>query len=166
MLLIFFMNWASDVASVLLSTYNITIIMLCRILYFVYLYPFLGLGLFMLYLCYLFLIFSHDFIVINHALSFKQAYLFFVQFLEYLLLFLYDNMDEENKYFSNSKCWVSGCCLAFAWFLGNFSLALIKKACNTAFKMETLLTDTYTCLDKKSKLFGTNSIAIGTKELF
>ena len=31
--------------------------------------------------------------------------------------------------------------------------------------METLLTNAYTRLDKKSKLFKTNSIAIGTKEL-
>ena len=32
--------------------------------------------------------------------------------------------------------------------------------------METLLTNAYTCLDQKSKLFKTNSIASGTKELF
>ena len=31
--------------------------------------------------------------------------------------------------------------------------------------METLLTNAYTRLDKKSKLFEKNSIAIGTKEL-
>ena len=31
--------------------------------------------------------------------------------------------------------------------------------------METLLTNAYTRLDQKSKLFETNSIAIGTKEL-
>ena len=31
--------------------------------------------------------------------------------------------------------------------------------------METLLTNAYTCLNKKSKLLETNSIAIGTKEL-
>ena len=31
--------------------------------------------------------------------------------------------------------------------------------------METVLKNTYTCLDQKSKLFKTNSIAIGTKEL-
>ena len=29
--------------------------------------------------------------------------------------------------------------------------------------METLLTNAYTCLDQKSKLFQTDSIAIGTK---
>ena len=31
--------------------------------------------------------------------------------------------------------------------------------------METLLTNAYTRLDKKSKLFEKNSVAIGTKEL-
>ena len=31
--------------------------------------------------------------------------------------------------------------------------------------METVLTNTYTRLDKKSKLFETNSIAIGTEQL-
>ena len=31
--------------------------------------------------------------------------------------------------------------------------------------METLLTNAYTRLDQKSKLFETNEIAIGTKEL-
>ena len=31
--------------------------------------------------------------------------------------------------------------------------------------METLLTNAYASLDQKSKLFKTNSIAIGTKEL-
>ena len=31
--------------------------------------------------------------------------------------------------------------------------------------METLLTNAYTCLNEKSKLFETSSVAIGTKEL-
>ena len=31
--------------------------------------------------------------------------------------------------------------------------------------METLLTNAYTCLDEKSKVFETSSVAIGTKEL-
>ena len=51
----------------------------------------------MLYLCDLFFIFSIIFIVIDHMTSFKQTYLFFVNFLEYLLLFLDDNMDEESE---------------------------------------------------------------------
>ena len=44
-----------------------------------------------------------------------------------------------------------------SWFLANFSLALFIK------KMKTPLTNAYTCLDQKSKLFETNSVAIGTK---
>ena len=37
------------------------------------------------------------FIAVNHLTSLKQAYLFFVHFLECLLLFLDDNVDEESK---------------------------------------------------------------------
>ena len=72
-------------------------------------------------------IFSLIFIVINHIISFKQTYLFPVLFLEHLLLFLDDKVDEESEKFSNSKSSVSGCCLAFAWFFANFSLALLTK---------------------------------------
>ena len=91
-----------------------TIIMLSHILYLVYLYLCIDLGLFMSYLCDLFYIFSLVFIVINHVTSFKQTYLFFVHFLEYLLLLLDDIVDEESKKFSNSKSSVSGCYLAFS----------------------------------------------------
>ena len=59
---------------------HITIMILRLILYLVYLYPCLGLGLFMSYLCDLFSIFSLIFIVINHITSFKQTHLFFVHF--------------------------------------------------------------------------------------
>ena len=52
----------------------------------------------MSYLCDLFSIFSLIFIVINRTTSVKQNYLFFVHFLEYLLLFLDGNMDE-SRYF-------------------------------------------------------------------
>ena len=45
----------------------------------------------------LFFIFSLIFIVINHIISFKQAYLFFCTFLEYLLLFLDENVGVESK---------------------------------------------------------------------
>ena len=48
-------------------------------------------------LCDIFFIFSLIFIVINHITSFKQSYLYFVHFLEYLLLCLDDNVDEESK---------------------------------------------------------------------
>ena len=53
----------------------------------------------MSYLYDLFFIFNLIFIVINHKTSFKQMYLFFVHVLEYLLLFLDDNVDEESKWF-------------------------------------------------------------------
>ena len=46
---------------------------------------------------YLFFIFSLIFIAINHITSFRQTYLFFVHFLEYLLLFLGDDVDEKSE---------------------------------------------------------------------
>ena len=52
---------------------------------------------FMSYLCDLLFVFSLIFIVINHITSFKQTYLFLVQFLEYLVLFLDNNVDEESE---------------------------------------------------------------------
>ena len=52
-----------------------------------------------LYLCDRFFIFSLIFIVINHIISFKQTYMFLVHFLEYLPLFLYDNVHEESELF-------------------------------------------------------------------
>ena len=42
-------------------------------------------------------IFSLIFIVINHITSFRQTYLFFVHFLEYLLLFLGDDVGEKSE---------------------------------------------------------------------
>ena len=63
----------------------VLIIILRHILYLVYLCPYLGLGLLMSCVCDLFFIFSPIFAVINHIISFKQAYLFFMHFLEYLL---------------------------------------------------------------------------------
>ena len=53
-------------------------------------------------------------------------YLLFVHFLEFLLLFLDHNVDEESKLFSNSKSSVSGCCFAFAYFFANFNLVLLN----------------------------------------
>ena len=76
---------------------HIAIMILKHMLYLVYLYPCLGLGHFMSYLCDLFFIFSLVFIVINHTTSFKQACLFFVHCLESLLSLLDDNVDEENE---------------------------------------------------------------------
>ena len=75
----------------------ISTILLRHILYLVYLCPSLGLDLFMSYLFDLFLTFSLIFIIINHITSFKQKYLFFVHFLEDLLLFLDDNVDGESQ---------------------------------------------------------------------
>ena len=57
----------------------------------------------MSYLCDLLFIFSLIFIVINHITSFRQTHLFFVHFLEYILLFLDDNMDEESEKFQIKK---------------------------------------------------------------
>ena len=62
---------------------------------------------------------------------------FFAYFLEYVPLFLENNMDKDCEKFSNSKSSGSGCCWAFAWIFAKFRLAfiikplLIKiKACN------------------------------------
>ena len=56
----------------------------------------------------------------------KETRLFvFTHFLEYLLLFLDNNVDEESKTFSNVKSLVSRCYLAFACFLANFRLVLL-----------------------------------------
>ena len=68
------------------------------------------------YLCDLFFIFRLNFNAVNHITSLKHAILF-VHFLEYLLLFLDNKVDEESEQFSNCKNSVSGCCLAFAELL-------------------------------------------------
>ena len=65
---------------------NIVIVCLC---------PFLGLGLFISFLYDVFFNFRLVFIVINHVTKFKQRYLFFVHFVEYLQLFLDGNMHEK-----------------------------------------------------------------------
>ena len=117
------------------SLRHITIIILRPILHLVYLRPCLGLDLFMSYLCILFLFFNLIVIVINHITSYKQVHLFSCTFLENLLLFLNENLDEEGELFSNSRNSTWDCCLAFAWIFANFSLALlikvllIKKVC-------------------------------------
>ena len=51
----------------------------------------------MSYLGDLFFTFNLIFIVINHISSFKQTYLFFVHFLEFVLLFLGDNVNEKSE---------------------------------------------------------------------
>ena len=115
---------------------QIAIIKFRHILYLVYLCPCLDLSLFISRLCDPFFIFSLIFIAINQRNSFKQAYLFFAYFLEYLLLCLDYNENGESEQFSNGKGLALGCCLAFAWFFPNFSVTLlikmlfIKKACS------------------------------------
>ena len=64
-------------------------------------------------LCDLLFVFSLIFMFINHIISLNQTHLFFVHFLEYLLIFLDDNEDEERY----SRSLASGCCLAFVCFL-------------------------------------------------
>ena len=105
------MNRASNVAQVLLHAYNLfyadthfifTIFVLIyytdtHFFFLLYLGQCLGLGLFMSYLFDLFFIFSFIYFVINHITSFKQRYLVFIYFLEYLLLFLDDNVDEKRE---------------------------------------------------------------------
>ena len=105
----------------------ITIIILRYILYSVYLCPCLVLGLFMSYICDVFFFFILVFIAINYVTPLKQMYFFFLHFLEYLLLFLNDNMDQTSKQCLNSECSASGCCLAIAYFFTNFSVTLIMK---------------------------------------
>ena len=75
----------------LLNTYNYTF----YILYLVYLSPCIGLGPIMLYMADLFFIFSLIFIVINNLI--KTDALVFVYFLEYLLLFLEDSLDDKSE---------------------------------------------------------------------
>ena len=74
---------------------HIIIIIMRHILYLAYLCPCLCLGLFISYLCVLFFIFSLTFIVINHITLLRQTHLFFVPFLEHILLFFDDNEDEK-----------------------------------------------------------------------
>ena len=50
-------------------------------------------------------------------------------------------------------------------FMAPLKSSVKKKSFNTTFRIQTLLTNAYTYLDQKSKLFKTNSIAIETKEL-
>ena len=64
---------------------------------FISVYIYLGLRLFMSYWFDLFIIFNFTFIVMNHTTTLTQTYFFFVHFLDYLLLILDDDMDEESK---------------------------------------------------------------------
>ena len=68
--------------------------------YLVYLNSCVGLDLF----------FCIFFIVINHITSLKQAHLFFVNFSEYLLLFLDDKVAENTNNFQITKVQPEGFC--------------------------------------------------------
>ena len=105
----FSMNWASNVAQLLFhelrfkccAVHIIIIILRTHFTFSIFMFM-LGLDPFMSYLCDFLFIFSLIFIVIifiviNHINSFKQGYLFFVHFLEYLLLFLDDNVEDEES---------------------------------------------------------------------
>ena len=67
------------------------------------------------------------FIMINCIISWIQTCLFFCIFLRICPVLLDDNVNEECEYFSSVKNSTWGCCLAFAWFFTNFSLALRTK---------------------------------------
>ena len=113
---------------------HISIIILRCFTYLLYLCLCLHLGLFMLYLCESIFIFLFIFIMINCISHECRHACCLAYFLEYVLLLLDDNVDEECKQFLHVKSLASGCCLAFAWLFANFSLALlIKKACSEAY---------------------------------
>ena len=82
----------------LLSCCLIPISILREFLYLLYLCPCLDLGLFTLRLCDLLFIF----ITVNRAIPWIKRQLCFACFLECVLLFLDDNVDEEYEWFSNS----------------------------------------------------------------
>ena len=81
----------------------------------------------MSYLCDPFSIFCLIFIVINHITSFKQAYLIFLHFLEYLLLFLDDNMDKESKYFQIAKVAYKSAAYKTSVYMGKSSLLFLLR---------------------------------------
>ena len=68
-----------------------------RFIYLLYLCLCLHLGLFMPYLRESIFIFVFIFIMINCIISWIQTCLFFAYFLEYVLLLLDDNVDEESQ---------------------------------------------------------------------
>ena len=79
----------------------ITIITMRHILYLVYLRP--CLCLFLPCRCDLFFIFTLILIAVNHITSFQQTNLFFIHYLEYLLLFWEENIDVKVNNFHIAK---------------------------------------------------------------
>ena len=104
-----------------------TIIIPRQILYLVYLCPCVGLGLFMLYLYVLFFIFSLIFIIMNHITSLKHSHLFFVHFLEYLLLFLDDHVDEKKLIIFKQQKFSIRVLLSFCLIFCQFQPGIVYK---------------------------------------
>ena len=55
-------------------------------------------------------------------------HLFSIHLLEYFLLFLNDNVDEESEKFSNSKNSASGCLLSFGLIFCQFQPEVADKS--------------------------------------
>ena len=101
-------------------------------LYYIF-FPCLDLGRCISYLCDLFFIFTFIFIIISRIISWIQTYLFFCLYFRISYHFWIITWVKNANNLQITKA--SRCCLAFAWFFANFSLAwltkvlLIKKAC-------------------------------------
>ena len=94
---------------------HLTITILRHFFYLVYFLPYLGPGIWYIFVNYFtFYILSFFFILVNHITSLEQTHLFFVHFVEHFLLFLDDNVDEKSEKFSNSESSASGSWLHFA----------------------------------------------------
>ena len=129
--LTFSSNASNDLLQMLLNNHYYAAIFFLFSIFF----PCLSLGLFKSYICDLLLIFTIVFIVINHIMSLKQTHWFFLEVLEYLLLFLDDNMDEENESFFQYQMFclrvLLSFCLFFCQFQPSFAYKSVaqKKAC-------------------------------------
>ena len=103
---------------------HISIIIPRHFLYLIFSCPCLSLVLFMLCLCDLFYMFIFIFIIANRMISWIQIHLFFCLFLEYVLLFLDDLVDQENKQFSSNNTSharvLLSICLIFCQFQSGF----------------------------------------------
>ena len=134
------MKSASNVASALLIAHNYHHTE--TNLHLVYLCPCFGLVLFLSYLwCNPFFIFSLIFIIVNHMISLKQTRLFFAYRIFHISFGWKHGWRKWILFKKQSSA--SGCCLAFAWFFGNFSLVLLIKvllAWNLIYKVPVLKT--------------------------
>ena len=103
------------------------IIILRHLLYLLlYLCLCLDLDLFLWYICDLFS-FSSSFslwvIVSSDECRHTCSFAYFLEYAHYVWMITW----MKNVKFWNNKSSATGCCLAFAWFLANFSLALLIK---------------------------------------